>query len=175
MHEPTTPRIFVTYDPSDLTFARELQAVLEASGLSLYRDLADLDGAPAWWWQVETTIKAVDHVVVVLTPKALRSHYIPIEWRLALAEGKRVWLVAGPKRLRFSRLPRWMKQADRYNIAIPKSQERLIAGLRVPGPPRSVPFMTQAGPEVGRKQDAGATHARLMGEGSLPCATRGPM
>ena len=108
MHHPTNPRIFITYDPSDLAFAREVQAVLQAAGISLYRDLADLEGAQDWWRQVETTIKVVDHIILVLTPKALRSHYIPGEWRLALEEGKKVWLVIGPGRLSFSRLPRWM-------------------------------------------------------------------
>jgi len=164
MHDPTTPRIFVTYDPSDVAFARELQAVLQASGLSLYRDLADLEGAQDWWWQVETTIKVVDHVILVLTPKALTSHYIPIEWRLALQEGKHVWLVAGPGRLNFSRLPRWMRRAPRYDIAVPESRNRLVAGLRTRALPRRVPFMVDAAPEgfVPRPEKASEIKRKLL-------------
>ncbi len=173
MHHPAAaPRIFVTYHPTDSAFALELQDVLRAAGLPLHRDLAAVEGAPAWWWHVEATIKTVDHVVVVLTPKALRSHYIPIEWRLALREGKTVWLVAGPKRLDFSRLPRWMKHARRYNIALPKSRERLIAGLRVPGPRRPAPLMVDAPPPgfVPRPAQFGAIKRSLLDARDEPVA-----
>lgn len=173
MHHPAAaPRIFVIYDRADLAFARELQGLLQASGLSLHRDLADLDHAPARWWQIEATIKAVDHVVVVLTNKALRSHDVPIEWRLALGEGKAVWLVVGAKRLNFSRLPRWMKHARRYDIAVPKSREQLIAGLRVPGPARPVPFMADAPPAgfVQRPSEFGAIKRKLLDARGEPVA-----
>ncbi|MCW5737134.1 MAG: TIR domain-containing protein [Enhydrobacter sp.] len=172
MHHRSASRIFVTYDPADLALARELQGVLRASGLSLHRDLADLDGARDWWWQVESTIKTVDHLVVVLTPKALRSHYIPIEWRLALSEGKSVWLVVGPKRLNFARLPRWMAHARRYDLAVPESREQLIAGLRRQVPRRPAPFMADARPTrfVERPGEFDAIKRKLLGARREPVA-----
>ena len=67
---PATPRVFLSYSRKDgLEFARRLQAMLEAEGLSLYRDLSDLEGGEDWWRQVETAIKSVEHVVLVLTPE----------------------------------------------------------------------------------------------------------
>lgn len=171
MHHPA-PRLFVVHDLADLAFARQLQAVLQASGLAFHRDLADLEHHPARWWQIETTIKAVDHVVVVLTRKALRSNEVPSFWRLAIEEGKAVWPVVGPKRLGFSGLPRWMKQARRYNIAVPKSREALIAGLRESGPPRFVPFMANTTPAgfVPRPDEFGATKRMLLDARGEPVA-----
>lgn len=172
MHHRSASRIFVTYDPADLALARELRGVLQASGLSLHRDLADLEGARDWWWQVESTIKTVDHLVVVLTPKALRSHYIPIEWRLALSEGKSVWLVVGPKRLNFARLPCWMAHARRYDLAVPESREQLIAGLGRPVPRRPAPFMADARPTrfVERPGEFDAIKRKLLGARREPVA-----
>ena len=66
--------MFVSYSRKDgLEFARRLQALLEAEGLSLYRDLNDLEGGEDWWRQVEAAIRSVEHVVLVLSPAALRS------------------------------------------------------------------------------------------------------
>ena len=172
MPDPTAPRVFVTYDPGDLSFARELQADLQVAGVSLYQDLADLDDAPDRWRQIETTIKVVDHVVVVLTPRALKSNDIPTEWRLALREGKQVWLVTGPGRLNFSRLPRWMKRANRYDFAIPESRDRLIAGLRNLASPRRVPFMAAAPSHGGvrRVEKLGELKRRLLDAEGAPAA-----
>ena len=73
-----------------LEFARRLQAGLEAEGLSLYRDLSDLEGGEDWWRQVEAAIRSVEHVVLVLSPAALRSPYVTREWKLARQEGRKV-------------------------------------------------------------------------------------
>ena len=60
MRDPATPRVFLSYSRKDgLEFARHLQAMLEAEGLSLYRDLSGLEGGADWWRQVETAIKSV--------------------------------------------------------------------------------------------------------------------
>src|SRR5829696_4636093 len=57
MLDPSAPRVFLSYSRKDgLEFARRLQAILEAEGLSLYRDLSDLEGGEDWWRQVETAI-----------------------------------------------------------------------------------------------------------------------
>ena len=79
MRDPATPRVFLSYSRKDgLEFARRLQAMLEAEGLSLYRDLSHLDGGEDWWRQVETAIKSVEHVVMVLTPSCA-----PVTLRIA--------------------------------------------------------------------------------------------
>ena len=142
MRDPATPRVFLSYSRKDgLEFARRLQAMLEAEGLSLYRDLSDLEGGEDWWRQVETAIKSVEHVVMVLTPNSLQSRYVRDEWKLARQEGKSVWPVSGPGELDLSHLPRWMARANRHDIAIPESRDRLILGLRGPAREKRVPFM----------------------------------
>ena len=46
MRDPRTPRVFVSYSRKDsLGFARRLQTLLKEEGLSLYRDLTDLESA----------------------------------------------------------------------------------------------------------------------------------
>ena len=142
MRDPSTPRVFLSYSRKDgLEFARRLQAMLEAEGLSLYRDLSDLEGGEDWWRQVETAIKSVEHVVLVLTPEALQSRYVRDEWKLARQEGKAVWPVSGPGELDLSHLPRWMARANRHDIDIPESRDRLILGLKGPAREKRVPFM----------------------------------
>ncbi len=149
MRDPATPRVFLSYSRKDgLEFARRLQAMLEAEGLSLYRDLSHLDGGEDWWRQVETAIKSVEHVVMVLTPSSLQSRYDRDEWKLARQEGKSVWPVSGPGELDLSylprwmaRLPRWMARANRHDIDIPESRDRLILCLKGPAHEKRVPFM----------------------------------
>ena len=95
MRNPSAPRVFLSYSRRDgLEFARRVQAMLETERLSLYRDLSDLEGGEDWWRQVETAIKSVEHVVLVLTPGSLQSRYVRDEWKLARQEGKAVWPVS---------------------------------------------------------------------------------
>jgi hypothetical protein len=114
MRDPHAPRVFVSYSRKDaLAFARRVEALLGAEGLSLYRDLSDLEGGEDWWRQIESAIRRVEHVVLVLSPAALQSPYVTREWKLARQEGRKVSPVAGPGDLDFSHLPRWMERAHR--------------------------------------------------------------
>ena len=79
--------------------------------------------------------------MLVLTPEALQSRYVRDEWKLARQEGKAVWPVSGPGELDLSRLPRWMARANRHDIDIPESRDRLILGLKGPAREKRVPFM----------------------------------
>ncbi len=148
MRDPTTPRVFVSYSRTDgLEFARRLQTALEAEDLSLYRDLHDLVGGEDWWRQVEAAIRSVEHVVLVLSPAALRSPYVAREWKLARQEGKKVSPVSGPGALDFSQLPRWMARAHRHDIDIPESRDGSMQVLKGPAGEKRVPFMADALPE----------------------------
>jgi hypothetical protein len=121
MRDPGLPRVFLSYSRQDsLEFGRRLQAWLEAEGLSLYRDLTNLEGGDDWWRQVEAAIRSVEHVVLVLSDAALRSPYVAREWRLARQEGREVSPVSGPGALDFSHLPRWMERAHRTTSTFPR-------------------------------------------------------
>jgi WD40 repeat protein len=148
MRDPYAPRVFISYSRRDgLDFARRLQTLLEAEGLSLYRDLNDLEGAEDWWRQVESAIRSVEHVVLVLTPGALSSTYVAREWKLARQEGRKVSPVTGPGALDFSHLPRWMSRANRHDIDIAESRARLVQVLKGPAGEKRVPFMADALPD----------------------------
>jgi hypothetical protein len=148
MGGPNTPRVFVSYSREDgLEFARRLQAFLEAEGLSLYRDLNDLKGGEDWWRQIEVAIRSVEHLVLVLSPAALRSTYVAREWKLARQEGRRVLPVSLPGELDLSHLPRWMAHAHRHDMDIPESRARLVQVLKEPAGEMRVPFMADALPE----------------------------
>jgi hypothetical protein len=60
MRDPNTPQVFVSYSRTDRlqsASARRLQALVETEGLSLYRDLNDLEGGEDWWRQLEAAIR----------------------------------------------------------------------------------------------------------------------
>jgi hypothetical protein len=159
MRDPATPRVFLSSSRKDgLEFARRLQAMIEAEGLSLYRDLSDLEGGEDWWRQVETAIKSVEHVVMVLSPNSLQSRYVRDEWKLARQEGKSVWPVSRPGELDLSHLPRWMARANRHDIDIPESRDRLILGLKGPAREKRVPFMADPLPAGSTGQSVFAGH-----------------
>ena len=142
------PRVFVSYSRTDgLAFARRLQALLEAEGFSVYGDLGDLRGGEDWWRQIEVAIRSVEHVVLVLSPGALRSPYVAQEWKLARQEGRRVSPVSGQCEMDFSHLPRWMERAHRHDIDVPESRARLVEVLKGPAGVARVPFMADALPE----------------------------
>ena len=167
------PRVFVSYSRKDgLEFARRLQALLEAEGLSLYRDLNDLEGGEDWWRQVEAAIRSVEHVVLVLSPAALRSPYVAREWKLARQEGRKVSPVSGPGELDFSHLPRWMERAHRHDIDIPESRARLVQVLKGPAGEKRVPFMADALPEgfVARPEEFDALKRSLLDARGEPVA-----
>jgi WD40 repeat protein len=148
MRDPNSPRVFLSYSRKDsLDFARALQGRLAAEGLSLYRDLSDQEGGEDWWRQIEATIRAVEHVVLVLSPAAMQSPSVTLEWKLARQEARRVSPVSGPGTLDFSRLPRWMERAHRHDITIPESYARLVQVLKGPANVKRVPFMADALPE----------------------------
>jgi WD40 repeat protein len=173
MRDPSTPRVFLSYSRQDgLEFARRLEALLEAEGLSLYRDLSDLEGGQDWWRQVEAAIRSVEHVVLVLSPAALRSPYVAREWKLARQEGKRVSPVAGPGALDFSHLPRWMERANRHDVDIPESLARLVQVLKGPAGEKRVPFMADALPEgfVARSEEFGLLKRSLLDAHGEPVA-----
>lgn len=48
---------------------RPVLALLEAEGLSVYRDLTAFEGGGDWWRQIAAAIRSVEHVVLVLSQR----------------------------------------------------------------------------------------------------------
>ncbi|MGH7454227.1 MAG: hypothetical protein ACRENG_22930 [bacterium] len=64
--------------------------------------------APVGWLQIETAIKSVEFLVMVMTPGALASQTTRKEWRLAWQEGV-CMLPVMAEEIDFTTLPRWMR------------------------------------------------------------------
>jgi hypothetical protein len=144
-----TPRIFVSYARADgEEAARDLIALLTEHELAAWFDRVDLDGGIAWWRQVEEALQKVEHLVLVLTPEALKSPNVEREWRYARQQGVQVSPVRIDSGLDISRLPRWMEKAQRPSLAVPEQRQRLLRVLQGPGRTTRVPFMASP-PEPG--------------------------
>ena len=149
MPDPNDPRVFISYSRQDgYEFAQKLRMLLIERGLLLYHDINDLQGNLGdWGRQIEAAIKAVEHVVLILTPKALESPHVRDEWKLARQEGRKVSPVSVPA----SSISRICRAGWRARIAttstIPESRARLVQVLKGPAGEKRVPFMADALPE----------------------------
>lgn len=138
---------FVSYARSDgAAFAADLRARLQSEGFSLWQDLADMEGGRDWWQQIETAIRAVEYLLLVMTPDALRKEsVVRKEWRFARQEGTCVIpIIGGPgitSGTEFGGLPRWMQRAHWMDPGIPEQWQRLLSMLRSPCQQQRVPFM----------------------------------
>lgn len=95
-------RIFISYARSDgRDFSRELNQRLAKENLRIWRDLQDLQDGERWWEQIQKVITSSDleHLILVMTPSALKSGYVRDEWRIARREGKNVIPVIGSRDL----------------------------------------------------------------------------
>ena len=159
MRDPSTPRVFVSYSRKDgLEFARRLQALLEAEGLSLYRDLTDLEGGEDWWRQVEAAIRSVEQSCwCCRRPRCARPTWRGNGSSRARRAGRS--RPSRPGELDFSHLPRWMERAHRHDIDIPESRARLVQVLKGPAGEKRVPFMADALPEASSRAPRSSTRS----------------
>lgn len=83
--------IFLSYARADgLDAATRLRNELIAMGFTVWRDLEEMRGGQAWKEQLRAALRAVDAVVVLLTPAAVTSKTVEWEWQNALTLDKRV-------------------------------------------------------------------------------------
>src|SRR5258706_1789472 len=117
---PQDARIFISYARKDgEDFARAMRKRLsEEYQFALWQDRKDMEGGKDWWQQIETAIKSVEYMILVMTPAALDSKVVRQEWRRARQEGVCVLPVLTPLGLDFDKMPRWMRDAHFMNTAI---------------------------------------------------------
>jgi hypothetical protein len=135
-------RIFISYARRDgATFAADLHKKLVERRLSVWQDIASLEGGRDWWSQIEEAIrsKALEHFVLVVTPAALDSAVMRQEIRLARQEGKTVSPIRGPGLGDLNKLPRWLGQL--YDLDLPEHRNRLFGVLALPSRQKRVPMM----------------------------------
>jgi WD40 repeat protein len=144
-----SPRIFVSYAREDgEEAARHIVDLLTEHGLAAFLDHADLEGGIDWWRQIEAVLQKVEHLVLVLTPAALKSANVEREWRYARRQGVQVSPVQIERGLEVTHLPHWMQNAHRSHLTIAEHVRRLLLVLLGPSKEMRVPFMASP-PEAG--------------------------
>lgn len=137
-----TQALFLSYARSDGEAAANAlrRRLAKRPGLAVWQDLTELEGGSGWWEQVRAAIDGAAHLLLVLTPAALRSEVVLREWRYARQEGVCVVPVQGAG-LAFDQLPWWIR---RQHIARPAGREqfeRLVRTLQGPCRRERVPLM----------------------------------
>lgn len=82
--------VFISYKRNDIGFEEKLSNWIEAQGFKAWYDKGIRVGKP-WSQVIDDYINEAICVVVILTPEALKSHYITYEWSYALGLGRPVF------------------------------------------------------------------------------------
>jgi TIR domain len=96
-HMPASPaaeirplRIFVSYSRADTDLADQLESDLKRVGLQPWVDRQGIEGGHDWLDAIQHAIEQCDALVVILTPQAVGSEFVRIEWRHAKRMRKKV-------------------------------------------------------------------------------------
>ncbi|MDZ4769958.1 MAG: toll/interleukin-1 receptor domain-containing protein [Chloroflexota bacterium] len=72
----STPTIFISYSRRDgHEFAQSLREQLKDE-FALWQDVVALQGGDDWWEAIKGAIERVDTLLLVITKKALLSHFV---------------------------------------------------------------------------------------------------
>lgn len=136
-------RLFISYARADgLDAAATLRETLRARGLGAWQDLTDMEGGWSWWEQIRSAITEASHLVLVISPAALKSEVVRREWRLARQEGVCVVPVLG-KAIDFDSLPYWMRREHFVDPRKAEQLERLVRTLTSPCVSHRAPLMLE--------------------------------
>ena len=134
-----------------------------SQGLSVWQDLVALEGGSSWWSQIEEALRseALQHLVLIITPKLLASPTIRQEVRLARQEGKTILPVKGPG-VDLSGLPRWLGHV--YDLDNPEQLSVLYGTLALSSTVKRVPIMAPEPPVdfIQRPREFHALKAKLL-------------
>lgn len=75
--------VFLSYSRRDQAFVDRLIAELERAGLDVWIDRDDIPGGAAWEATISRAVRESAALVVVLSPAAAESDYVPKELSLA--------------------------------------------------------------------------------------------
>jgi len=141
---PAPARLFISYARADGQRAAERvrREMASRAGLGAWQDLTEMEGGWGWWDQIRTAIVGAQHLVLVMTPGALRSDVVRREWQLARQEGVCVIPVAG-RPIDFATLPYWMRREHFVDPRRPEQLERLARTLSAPCVHHRAPLMLE--------------------------------
>jgi hypothetical protein len=92
-------------------------------------------------------IEDVEHLVLILSQRAMVSDWIKREWSHARMVGKMVSPVPADPAIRRSDLPPWIRREEVYDIADPERWAKLVRVLQGPGKIKRAPYMPGDLPE----------------------------
>jgi hypothetical protein len=147
---PKRSGVFISYARSDgLPFATRLHAWLKEKGVPVWRDLVGMEGGRDWWLQITEALDHVEFVVLAMTPAVLHSEMCRREWRYARQRGVCVYAVmrVPADQLDVANLPRWMRDAQWYNLNYDEQWAKLLNDLSRSCQTPRVPFMVEDLPE----------------------------
>ncbi|MBY5326133.1 NB-ARC domain-containing protein [Rhizobium leguminosarum] len=136
-------RIFISYSRADgRAFAEDFEKRIADEGLTSWRDIKNVEGGEDITPQVLRVINEVEHLVLIITRRAVASDWVRLEWMHARAHGVKVSPIIADTTLRKTDLPAWASRADIYDISEPERWTKLVQVLKGPGGTRRVPYMT---------------------------------
>ncbi len=138
----TSSRIFISYSRTDgRDFAEAFERQLkDDAGIRSWRDLTSM-GSGDIRPQVLRAIEQAQHLVLILSRRALASDWVKREWTHAREWGRMVSPVLADPTLRRADLPGWMRRSQIYEIADPEQWKLLRRVLEGSGETRRVPYM----------------------------------
>lgn len=126
------PRIFVSHAtsvPSDREFARRLTDRLRADGIDVFFDETDVLPGDNWASKAGDALERATHLVLVLSPRGLRSPFVQHEIGYALGRKRfegRLYPVA-VQAIAETDLPAWADAVPWFDAT--KSPERVVDEL----------------------------------------------
>jgi hypothetical protein len=124
---PRAERIFISYSRKDgAAFAADPRKRLTRKRFAIWQDIVSLEGGRDWWSQIEETLKskALEHFVLVVTPKALESEVMRREIRLARHRPPRGARWLGPRAVPADRRPPRIRSQRQHHPAVGPAQWR---------------------------------------------------
>jgi hypothetical protein len=83
-------KIFISHSSNDKWIARQIAKLLEAEGNSTFLDEKDISTGDCIRTEIQKQIGDSDHVLILISPSSLNSHWVFIELGCALALEKKV-------------------------------------------------------------------------------------
>lgn len=106
--------IFISYSRRDWTdFVEPLVQRLREAGIDHWIDQELIEGSDDWLDEINKALKIASAVLVCVSPDALQSRYVKMEYRYAFNNGKRLY----PLMLRPSELPAELQIIHYYDYA----------------------------------------------------------
>jgi tetratricopeptide (TPR) repeat protein len=85
---PTQPQVFISYQRTDETFARQVRKHLLSNGVPVWMDQYDIPAGAYWPDAIDAALVSSNTVIGILSPDAVESRNVKNEWDWALQNGK---------------------------------------------------------------------------------------